>query len=234
MIRVGCCGFPVARERYFKKFSVVEVQSTFYDFVEKKTLERWRKDSPCDFEFVLKAFQFITHQANSPTYNRAKHLGNLKQENLGGFKPNEDVLLCFKILKDYARILNSRVIIFQTPASFTPEGDNKKNMEKFFNRIDRKDLLFGWEARGKWTPDAVKKVCEDLELIDVVDPFLREPTYGKIFYYRLHGGKGYRHKFTDDELRMLAEKVKGRDGYVMFNNITSFEDALRFKRLLTQ
>ncbi|MEO0122835.1 MAG: DUF72 domain-containing protein [candidate division WOR-3 bacterium] len=228
MIRIGCCGFPVARERYYKKFSVVEVQSTFYDFVNPKTLEKWRAEAPKDFEFVLKAFQFITHSANSPTYKRARHTENLKLENLGNFKPTKDVLECFKVLTEYAEILKTRVIIFQSPPSFEPRKENIKNMEKFFDKIDRGNLLFGWESRGKWQPNEIKNICEKLDLVDVVDPFLRESTYGKIFYYRLHGGKDYKHKFTDEELKNLAKKTKNRDGYVMFNNISMFEDAHRF------
>jgi uncharacterized protein YecE (DUF72 family) len=29
-IRVGCCGFPMAHAVYYRHFSVVEVQQTFY------------------------------------------------------------------------------------------------------------------------------------------------------------------------------------------------------------
>lgn len=230
--KVGCCGFSIARDRYYKLFSVVEVQSTFYDYVEEKTLQRWRREAPRDFEFVIKAFQFITHRANSPTYKRAHHIKNLKLDNLGNFQPTKDVFDCFRILKEYAKILHSKIIIFQSPASFKPEKENIKNMEKFFNKIDRDDLILGWESRGKWQPEGVKRLCEKLGLIDVVDPFLRESTYGKIFYYRLHGGKDYRHQFTDEELEGLAEKIKGKSGYIMFNNITMVEDAQRLKNLL--
>ncbi|MGB9720516.1 MAG: DUF72 domain-containing protein [bacterium] len=232
MIKIGCCGFPVARAKYYKNFAVIEVQLTFYDFVNPETLKKWRNEAPKDFEFVLKALQFITHPANSPTYRRAKHLENLRLENLGNFQPTKDVFECFKILAEYAEILKTKIIMFQSPPSFSPEKENIKNMENFFNRIDRKNFIFGWEPRGKWQPEVIKQVCEKLDLIDVVDPFLREPTYGKIFYYRLHGGKGYKHKFTDEELKKLAEKTRNRNGYVMFNNITMFEDGQRFKQIL--
>ncbi|MEO0206577.1 MAG: DUF72 domain-containing protein [candidate division WOR-3 bacterium] len=232
MNKIGCCGFPVARERYYKKFSVVEVQSTFYDFVNPKTLEKWRAEAPENFEFVIKAFQFITHSGNLPTYKRVKHIENLKLENLGNFKPTGDIFDCFKILTEYAEILKTKVIIFQSPPSFKPCKDNIKNMEKFFGMIDRRNFILGWEPRGKWQPEEIKKACERLDLIDVVDPFLREPTHGKIFYYRLHGGKDYRHRFTDEELKNLAEKTKNRDGYVMFNNISMFEDAKRFSEIV--
>lgn len=29
-IKIGCCGFPVSRERYFRDFGVVEIHETFY------------------------------------------------------------------------------------------------------------------------------------------------------------------------------------------------------------
>jgi len=30
VIRIGCCGFPVKREKYASRFRLVEVQKTFY------------------------------------------------------------------------------------------------------------------------------------------------------------------------------------------------------------
>ncbi len=55
LVKVGCCGFPIARARYAQQFPVVEVQDTFYQPPAHKTLERWRAEVPADFEFTLKA-----------------------------------------------------------------------------------------------------------------------------------------------------------------------------------
>ena len=30
-LRIGCCGYPVARERYYKIFKAIEIQDTFYN-----------------------------------------------------------------------------------------------------------------------------------------------------------------------------------------------------------
>ncbi len=231
MIKIGCCGFPVARERYYRKFAVVEVQSTFYNFVNPETLKKWRYEAPKDFEFIIKAIQFITHPATSPTYKKAKIPDNMRLENLGNFQPKKEIFDCYRKLCDYAEILKTKIIIFQSPPGFKPEKENIKNMEKFFGKIERRDFILGWEPRGKWQPEEIKKICQRLDLIDVVDPFLRASTFGKIIYFRLHGGQGYRHKFTDGELRTLAEKIKAKSGYVMFNNITMFEDSQRFKQM---
>ncbi len=208
------------------------MQLTFYDFVDTEILKKWRNEAPEDFEFVLKAFQFITHPANSPTYKRARHIENLKLDNLGNFKISEEVFKCFEVLTEYAEILKARVIIFQSPPGFRPEAQNIVNMKNFFNKIDRKDFILGWESRGRWQAEEAEKICKELNLIDVVDPFLRASTCGKIFYYRLHGGEGYIHEFSDEELFNLADKVENKSGYVMFNNISSFDDAQRFLKFL--
>lgn len=42
----------------------------------------------------------------------------------------------------------------------------------------------------------------------------------------------YRHQFIDEELKGLAEKIKGKSGYIMFNNITMVEDAQRLIKFL--
>ena len=69
-IWVGCCGFPIAKSKYYAQFKLVEVQQTFYQPPRVKTLEKWRAEAPPDFEFTLKAWQLITHEPKSPTYRR--------------------------------------------------------------------------------------------------------------------------------------------------------------------
>jgi uncharacterized protein YecE (DUF72 family) len=71
-LKVGCCGFRSARADYVQLFPVVEVQQTFYQPPQISTLKRWREDAPTDFEFTIKAWQLITHEARSPTYKRLK------------------------------------------------------------------------------------------------------------------------------------------------------------------
>jgi len=89
MVKVGCCGFRMAMAEYALRFPVVEVQQTFYQPPKVQTLERWRAEAPPDFEFTLKAWQLITHEARSPTYRRLKR--NLTEQELnecGAFRPS--------------------------------------------------------------------------------------------------------------------------------------------------
>lgn len=87
-IAVGTCGFSKAKADYARLFSCVEVQQTFYQPPQVATLERWRRAVPTDFEFAVKAWQLITHEATSPTYRRLKTaLSEARKSEVGFFKP---------------------------------------------------------------------------------------------------------------------------------------------------
>jgi uncharacterized protein YecE (DUF72 family) len=118
-------------------------------------------------------------------------------------------------------------------------------MRQFFSEIDRKDLTLAWEPRGEsWSDEKVKQLCEELYLTHCVDPFAKNPVFTtspKIAYFRLHGsppGKAqYRYRYTDQDLRWLAKKVKdleanGLTVYCLFNNVSMGEDANRLTRLI--
>ncbi|MBE8540350.1 DUF72 domain-containing protein [Geoglobus acetivorans] len=225
MIKVGCCGLPVSMADYFRMFDVVEVQKTFYKPPMPETAERWRELAGEGFEFTVKAFQVITHPPSSPTYRKAK----LKVDDGGFFKPVKAVFDAWERTREVAKILNSSVIVFQTPRSFRECEENVRNMKEFFNSIER-EFVFCWEPRG-WGSDVVKDVCQKLDLVHVVDPFVSRSMHGEIRYYRLHGFN-YRHKYSDDELKWLLERVSGeRTCYVMFNNMHMLEDAIRFREM---
>src|ERR1044071_6080290 len=91
-IKIGTCGFGVAQAEYARSFSCVEVQHTFYEPPRLTTLNRWRMQMPADFEFALKAWQLITHEAKSPTYRRLKRkLSETQKAEAGYFRATEIV-----------------------------------------------------------------------------------------------------------------------------------------------
>jgi uncharacterized protein YecE (DUF72 family) len=233
-IKVGYCGFPVSRKKYYENFKVAEIQQTFYHPPEEKTVEKWRDTAPLDFEFTLKAWQLITHPHSSPTYRRLKLvIPEAKKKNYGFFKPTEEVFQAWEKTENIAQILKAKIIVFQCSASFQPTSKNKRNLEKFFNTIKRKDYVFVWEPRGKWERKEISAICKKPDLLPCVEPFNNEPFPGKIGYFRLHGKTGYRYKYTDTDLRELKAKAKGFDlVYFMFNNVYMFEDALNYKRMI--
>jgi uncharacterized protein YecE (DUF72 family) len=233
-IKVGCCGFPVKQEEYFKNFDLLEIQSTFYKLPRVKTVEEWRNRAPRNFEFSLKAWQIITHEPSSPTYRKAGlKIEESKKNNYGFFKPTEEVVLAWEATKRIALLLKAKVIVFQCPPSFIPTSENIKNLKGFFNTVQRDNLIFAWEPRGEWSSSLILELCDELKLLHCVDPFEKISLYGDIKYFRLHGGARYKHKYSTEELVFLKEKCQNLNTvYCLFNNISMYEDARRFRELI--
>ncbi len=232
-IKVGCCGFAASQKKYFELFKVVEIQQTFYQIPEIKTAEKWRHAAPPGFEFTMKAWQLITHVPSSPTYRRLREpIDPRKADRYGGFRATAEVLDAWKRTVAFARALNASIVVFQCPASFRPQEQNAKNMRVFFSKIDRAGFTFAWEPRGAWSSDLIMLLCKELGLIHCVDPFRNESLSADFDYFRLHGITGYGYAYTDEDLETLQKKIKKKSTYVMLNNKTMKEDALRFLKLL--
>jgi uncharacterized protein YecE (DUF72 family) len=240
-LRIGCCGFPIGLARYAGEFRVAEVQQTFYQPPLAKTLGKWRAEVPEDFEFALKAWQLITHESSSPTYRRLREkLSEKQKRETGAFRLNLTVMAAWQRTLEAARILRSRVILFQCPARFGPSPENKSNLSAFFHEVPRQarpggeavKMTFVWEPRGEWELEEVREICEELGLVHGVDPFAQKPATQGLGYFRLHGRGGYRYRYTDADLSKLRETaLQRRYCYVLFNNIAMLEDARRFVKL---
>ena len=234
---VGCCGWPVARARYFEHFGAVELQDTFYQPPSVELADKWRRQAPPGFRFTLKAWQLITHAASSPTYRRLKKpLPEEQRAACGFFRPTAPVQAAWEHTLAVARALKAEAVIFQCPASFRPEPRHIAQLEAFFRQAARDDRLMVWEPRGPWPAETVRALCRRHELVHCVDPFQASPLYGPAVYFRLHGREGYRYRYADEELARLAEMAERYGGgrrpvYVMFNNVFMMEDARRFQRL---
>jgi uncharacterized protein YecE (DUF72 family) len=234
MIKVGTCGFPLPKAKLAEVFPVAEVQQTFYQPPQLKTLERWRSEVPENFEYTLKAWQLITHPATSPTYRRlSARIDRSSLQEAGAFNPSEIVREAWHVTRQAAEALRANKILFQCPASFRPTESNIENMRRFFNEIQREGLILLWEPRGDWTSQLVSELCTELDLVHVVDPFKSESVTTRLTYYRLHGIGGYRYQYSDEELQELKDLLPASgECYVMFNNSKLLEDGLRFTRML--
>jgi uncharacterized protein YecE (DUF72 family) len=153
MIKVGCCGFPAAMNRYFEHFSLVELNRTFYQYPKEKTVSDWRARAPPHFEFTVKAHQDISHKAK--------------------MKIGKDSLNAFEQMRRICNLLNSKVLLIQTPGSFKP--DRLSDAERFFANVDRDDLVRVWETRGPaWetsqTYQRLRGALENVNVEHVTDP----------------------------------------------------------------
>jgi len=222
VIKVGCCGYPVSMSKYYETFCLVELNSTFYQYPRISTVTKWRREAPEKFEFTVKANQEVSHNYRLKI--------NLAAQ-------------AFERMKKICRVLKAHVLLIQTPASFRP--NSLEDAEAFLRRMGREDLTIVWETRGPlWENDEVRKSLEEtlkeLDIPHVTDPLRLMPVYTDgVAYFRLHGlgASMYYYQYTDEELRWLCDLVKpfeklSEEVYVLFNNLSMFEDATRFKFLL--
>ncbi|MCS7142902.1 MAG: DUF72 domain-containing protein [Aigarchaeota archaeon] len=239
-VLIGCCGFPVPKRIYLEDFNLVELQYTFYKLPRTSTVKKWREEVPRDFTFTVKAFQGITHPPSSPTWRRSNVKPNSRYGNL---QPTEEVFRSWSSTLEICRILDAPICVIQTPYSFEENERNVKNIKEFFRTVELDDLKIAFEFRG-WSRDTVRDLCSRLNLIHVVDPFVSTPSWtlnGEIAYFRLHGSPPgphpYVYRYTNADLLRLLDLVintEARIVYVLFNNVGMFEDARRFKKLLSR
>lgn len=229
---MGLCGAGTALTSYARSFGVLEVQQTFYEPPREATLRRWRASVPPSFEFTVKAWQLITHEAKSPTYRRLRTpLTAEERGEAGGFRWTPVVVTAWETTLACAAALQASAVLLQCPASFRPTDTAVARLREFASRARRPaGLRLLWEPRGAWPDDLVRDLCAELDLTHAADPFLRRGLT-PLAYYRLHGITGVRHVYTDDELRRLAGIVGAGPAYVMFNNLARADDARRFHRL---
>lgn len=226
---------------YPRHFSLLEVQQSFYEPPSERVARRWRESMPDDFEFTVKAWQLITHEAASPTYRRLKRaLSAEERAQCGRFRDTEIVREAFARTLAVVQTLRASTVLFQSPASFRPEPENVENLRRFVARVARPlcppSVRLAWEPRGQaWTEraDLAVALCTELELIYVVDPFVDAVhlTPAGPAYLRLHGISGARHVYSDAELQRLAAMAPA-GAYVLFNNLPRVSDAQRFRALL--
>ncbi|RLI05163.1 DUF72 domain-containing protein [Candidatus Bathyarchaeota archaeon] len=223
-LKVGCCGFPVSKTKYYKEFSLVEINSTFYEYPKPSLLSKWKKEAPQNFEFTIKAHQNISH-----VYR---------------FDLTPECIKALDLMVDACRTLNSKILLIQTPGSFKPNQTNLKKAQEFFKEAKKHKLTLVWETRGpEWlteeAKDNLKSFFEKFGVVHCTDPFVASPIFvGEVAYFRLHGlgKKLYYYQYSEEELRKLLDILKKFNGkreiYVLFNNLAMFTDALRFQTLV--
>jgi uncharacterized protein YecE (DUF72 family) len=136
--------------------------------------------------------------------------------------------------------------LIQCPPSFQAVPENVRNLNHFLTQIDRRGLTIAWEPRGNWPskPELIRKLCDKLGIVHVVDLMRHDPASSvRLVYCRLHGlGKrevNYAYRYTDDDLQQLARKVLAlekmdcQEAYILFNNVSMFEDARRFSKVMS-
>lgn len=165
----------------------------------------------------------------------------LDSDEVGSLRPTASIREAWKRAVARADALDANVVLLQTPPSFDATDEHEAAMRELFDSTDREGLTIAWEPRGDWLPNAdrIAEVCDDCDLVHVVDPLRDYPVSSHpTAYLRFHGLNAdrydYSYDYSEGELDTLAERVDDLRAdhetvYVLFNNDGKFANARAFR-----
>lgn len=192
-------------ESYLQSFKTVEINNTFYQLPEKKTLKTWRETVPDDFKFAVKASRYITH------------MKKLKD-------PHESVP---KFL-DRVKILDEKLgpILFQLPPNW---NFNSERLQAFLEFLPP-DFNYAFELRDpSWLTEEAVNILGAHESAFCIYEYEGRVTdlqrTAGFVYIRLHGPEktAYHGCYKDEALSEWAEEIanwvkEGIQVYCYFDN----------------
>ena len=202
---------------YSRLFNFVEVNSTFYQVPNLKTVESWRRQVPPDFEFAVRCNRDVTHKYQ--------------------FQQDEEAYKVFHQMTTICKTLRADLLHLQTPSSFQPNIENALLLDSFMSSMDHKIVRIALEVRGNnqnLTLDFVKAMQKHKMIHSVDLASDEEPAYkSDILYTRLFGkGKHNVYQPTDQELRSIDDRAKSgthKKAVVSFHFVRMYQDARRLK-----
>jgi uncharacterized protein YecE (DUF72 family) len=189
-----------------RRFSAIEVNATFYRLQTVETFRRWRKATPPEFHFAIKANRYLTHN-----------------------KKLADPLPAIRLERSRASGLGDKLaaVVWQLPRNF---HCNLQRLEAFARALRHwRRVRHALEFRHvSWFNDGVAAclhrhdiaVCQS----DAADWPLWEAVTTDFVYLRLHGHElTYAADYPEAKLRNWASKMRswmteGRDVHAYFDN----------------
>ncbi len=197
---------------YSEVFNFVEVNSTFYEYPDARTVERWRRTVPEDFVFSVRCHQDLTHRI--------------------GLKPVDEAYGVFGQALAYCGILEAPFLVLETPSQYVMNQENVESARNFLSSLNLRGVRLVWEIRAPITSEATD-LMRDLNIVHGVDLSKEEPSFhSDVIYSRLFGrGKHNIYQFTDEELFEIDRKIAGgktRIAALSYHGIRMNADAARF------
>ncbi|MFI6587102.1 DUF72 domain-containing protein [Embleya sp. NPDC050493] len=242
----GCTSAEARLRYYASRFSLVEVDSTYYHLPSERNARLWAERTPEGFAFDVKAFSLLTGHptrvdalprdlrgslARGSVYARDLPVG-VVEEVAGRFRS------ALRPLHESGRL---GVVLLQFPPWFLPGAQ----AEQYILRC--RELLFPYRVafeprNGAWvTPETfaflgkerIPYVCVDMPQghVEAVPPVVR--VTAELAIVRLHGrsaywGEGdarekYRHDYTEGELAEWVPRIRrlardAKEVHVLLNN----------------
>jgi len=231
MITVGCAGYPIGRDRYWRSLSFVETD-TGKGLPKLETLAAWRSDIPHGGEAALQSLRTITHGPEDRGFPAsARKLPKNRQQLCGSFRESLEVHEAWMATKASAEALGAKIVVFETPPSFQPGSDRLRDMYRFFKGIARGKLTIVWHPKGAEWASLGDKVAAELGLIRAFDP-LRQPPPRKGAFLYMRPFIARMGVLGVDNMATIASASADVPTFVALSHRSSFRDAERLKDLL--
>lgn len=203
---------------YLQTFSTVELNNSFYHLPTIQTFNKWRKLSPSDFVFSVKASRYITHMKK--------------------LLPDKSAINKFFT---HAEKLEEKLgpVLFQLPPHWKI---NVERLQTFLSKLPGKHR-YTFEFRDhSWYSEDVYHILKKYNCAFCIYELERHLSPLKetadFIYIRLHGpGNKYEGSYTDTALQKWKRKClewqkKGKDVYIYFDNDQKGFAAFNAKTLL--
>jgi len=220
---VGTCGwnYDSWRENFYgdtpkknwlrfcaERFNSIEVNATFYRLQTREIFARWRKETPRDFRFAIKANRYLTHN-----------------------KKLKDPLPAIRLERDRAAGLGNKlaVVVWQLPHNFKTSLERLETFARALNawRKVRHAIEFRHES---WFDDEVLNCLKDHRIAicqsDASDWPMWDAVSTDLVYIRLHGHtRTYISRYGMKGLASWTKRIRrwlreGRDVHCYFDNDT--------------
>jgi uncharacterized protein YecE (DUF72 family) len=206
---------------YSGEFNSVEVNTSFYGAIKKKTYKKWLSEVPDDFCFSIKANRYITHMKRLKDADKTVPIFF---SNLGAFKGIEDTVILWQLRPDM-KMHKERFLVLL--GILEREGRGFKHAFEFrhkewvsketFEMFSKTNLAWSvvFQDWSKWP------MLKDYEILFGGDALADKL---KFIYVRFHGREQlYSSSYSNEELAKWAKKMqkwidKGLTVYAYFNN----------------
>ncbi len=242
-IFIGTSGIPVSKKRYYKEFNFVELDDTYKSIVKNKTLKKFKHFSGENFSFSLKAPIFLSdsYEIFSKFSSNVPILDKENLQQYGEFKNNDKNNELLEVFLKGVSVIDAKSIVFYTSNKFFPSPENIKNINGFFSRLEKKEILKNvdifWHCLGFWDEDAILEALEETTVMPAYDPLMDELNIKtKTNYYIMRALGRYSRFYPDSALENLADMIyeQQKDSYVVFNGVNAFSDAMRFRNIINE
>jgi len=199
---------------FSKYFDTVEVNYTFYNLPQTKTVDKWREQTADDFVFALKISQYITHN------NRLSRVKTATKKFLRRYQHLEE---------------KAGPVLLQLPPSLEADAELLKDFlqdaEDDRKELDLDPLPLAFEFRDEsWYSEEITDLLSEYDACLVFGHSSKYPypeeeplTSSRFVYFRLHGPeKMYGSEYGEERLKKWKDKIEkygeNRDVYVYFDN----------------